>query len=84
MVYQPMLELPAYLRSNGFKTFIVSGGGIQFMRPWVEEVYSVPPEQVVGSSIVTSFELRGGTAVLVRQPKINFIDDREGRPVGIN
>lgn len=84
MVYQPMLELLAYLRANGFKTFIVSGGGIEFMRPWVEEVYGVPPEQVVGSSIVTSFEMRDGTPVLVRQPKINFIDDKEGKPVGIN
>lgn len=84
MVYQPMLELLAYLRANDFKTFIVSGGGIEFMRPWVEDVYGVPPEQVVGSSIVTSFEVRDETPVLVRQPKINFIDDKEGKPVGIN
>jgi phosphoserine phosphatase len=84
MVYQPMLELLAYLRANGFKTYIVSGGGIEFMRPWVEDVYGVPPEQVVGSSIVTTFEMRDGTPVLVRQPKINFIDDKEGKPVGIN
>jgi phosphoserine phosphatase len=84
MVYQPMLELLAYLRANGFKTYIVSGGGIEFMRPWVEEVYGVPPEQVVGSSIVTTFEMRDGTPILVRQPKINFIDDKEGKPVGIN
>jgi phosphoserine phosphatase len=84
MVYQPMLELLAYLRANDFKTFIVSGGGIEFMRPWVEDVYGVPPEQVVGSSIVTSFEMRDGKPVLVRQPKINFIDDKEGKPVGIN
>jgi hypothetical protein len=84
MVYQPMLELLAYLRANGFTTYIVSGGGIEFMRPWAEKVYGVPPEQVVGSSIVTSFEMRDGTPVLVRQPKINFIDDKEGKPVGIN
>ncbi len=84
MVYQPMLELLTYLRANGFKTFIVSGGGIEFMRPWVEAVYGIPPEQVVGSSIVTHFELRDGKPVLVRQPKLNFIDDKEGKPVGIN
>ena len=84
MVYQPLLELLAYLRANDFKTFIVSGGGIEFMRPWVEDVYGVPPDQVVGSSIVTSFEMRDGKPVLVRQPKINFIDDKEGKPVGIN
>jgi phosphoglycolate phosphatase-like HAD superfamily hydrolase len=83
MVYQPMLELLAYLRANGFKTFIVSGGGIEFMRPWAEQVYGIPPEQVVGSSIKTKFELRDGKPVLVRLPEINFIDDREGKPVGI-
>jgi len=84
MVYQPMLELLAYLRANGFKTFIVSGGGIEFMRPWTGAVYGIPPEQVVGSSIKTKFEMRGGKPVLVRLPKINFIDDKEGKPVGIN
>jgi len=84
MVYQPMLELLAYLRANGFKTFIVSGGGIEFMRPWTEKVYGVPPEQVVGSSIKTKFELQGGKPVLVRLPEINFIDDKTGKPVGIN
>ncbi len=84
MVYQPMLELLDYLRTNGFKTFIVSGGGIEFMRPWVEQVYGIPPEQVVGSSIVTEFEMRDGKPVLVRMPKINFIDDKAGKPVGIN
>jgi phosphoserine phosphatase len=83
MVYQPMLELLAYLRANGFKTFIVSGGGIEFMRPWVEKVYGIPPEQVIGSSIKTKFELRDGKPVLVRLPEINFIDDKEGKPVGI-
>jgi hypothetical protein len=84
MVYQPMLELLAYLRANGFKTFIVSGGGIEFMRPWSHEVYGIPPEQVVGSSIKTKFELRDGKPVLVRLPELNFIDDKEGKPVGIN
>ena len=84
MVYQPMLELLAYLRANGFKTFIVSGGGIEFMRPWTEQVYGIPPEQVVGSSIKTKFELRDGKPVLVRLPEMNFIDDKEGKPVGIH
>ena len=84
MVYQPMLELLDYLRMNEFKTFIVSGGGIEFMRPWVESVYGIPPEQVVGSSIRTRFELRDGQPVLVRLPEIDFIDDKAGKPVGIN
>jgi hypothetical protein len=84
MVYQPMLELLAYLRANGFKIFIVSGGGIEFMRPWTERIYGIPPEQVIGSSIKTKFELRDGTSVLVRLPEINFIDDKDGKPVGIN
>jgi hypothetical protein len=84
MVYQPMLELLAYLRASEFKTFIVSGGGIEFMRPWTEKVYGVPPEQVVGSSIKTKFEMRDGRPVLVRLPEINFIDDKTGKPVGIN
>ncbi len=84
MVYQPMLELLAYLRANDFKTYIVSGGGIEFMRTWTERVYGIPPEQVVGSSIKTEFELRDGTPVLVRLPEINFIDDKAGKPVGIN
>lgn len=83
MVYQPMLEVLAYLRSNGFKTFIVSGGGIEFMRPWTEAVYGIPPEQVIGSSIKTKFEMRNGTPVLVRLPELNFIDDKAGKPVGI-
>jgi hypothetical protein len=83
MVYQPMLELLVYLRANGFKTFIVSGGGIEFMRPWTEKVYGIPPEQVVGSSIKTKFELRDGKPVLVRLPELNFIDDKAGKPVGI-
>ncbi len=84
MVYQPMLEVLDYLRANGFKTFIVSGGGIEFMRPWTEAVYGIPPEQVVGSSIKTVFEIRDGEPVLVRLPELNFIDDKEGKPVGIN
>ena len=84
MVYQPMLELLAYLRANGFKTFIVSGGGIEFMRPWTEKVYGIPPEQVIGSSIKTQFAMRDGKPVLVRLPAVNFIDDKAGKPVGIN
>lgn len=83
-VYQPMLELLAYLRANGFKNFIVSGGGIEFMRPWAEKVYGIPPEQVVGSSIKTKFEMRDGKPVLVRLPELNFNDDKTGKPVGIN
>jgi haloacid dehalogenase-like hydrolase len=83
-VYQPMLELLTYLRANGFKTFIVSGGGIEFMRPWSERVYGVPPEQVVGSSIKTRFEMRDSTPALFRLPELNFIDDGPGKPVGIN
>jgi len=84
LVYQPMLELLTYLRANGFKTYIVSGGGIEFMRPWTEQVYGIPPEQVVGSSIKTEFEMRDGKPVIVRQAEIDFIDDKEGKPVGIN
>ena len=84
LVYQPMLELLAYLRANEFKTYIVSGGGIEFMRPWTEKVYGIPPEQVIGSSIKTRFELHNGKPVLVRLPEINFIDDKAGKPVGIH
>ena len=84
MVYQPMLEVLAYLRANGFKTFIVSGGGIEFMRPWSEKVYGVPPEQVIGSSIKVKFEMREGTPVLVRLPELDFFDDKEGKPVAIH
>jgi len=83
-IYQPMIELLAYLRANGFKTFIVSGGGIEFMRPWTEKVYGIPPEQVVGSSIKTKYEWRDGNPVLMRLPEMNFIDDKTGKPVGIN
>ncbi len=84
LVYQPMLEVLAYLRANGFKTFIVSGGGIEFMRPWTEKVYGIPPEQVVGSSIKTRFEMRDTQPRLFRLPEVNFIDDKTGKPVGIN
>jgi len=84
MAYQPMLELLAYLRASGFKTFIVSGGGVEFMRPWTEKVYGIPPEQVVGSTIKTKFESREGKPVLVRLPELDFIDDKAGKPVGIN
>lgn len=84
MIYQPMRELLDYLRKNGFKTFIVSGGGIEFMRPWAEAVYGIPPEQVIGSSVVTAYEIQSGVPVLVRQPKLNFYDDKEGKPVAIN
>jgi len=83
-VFQPMLELLAYLRSNSFKTYIVSGGGVEFMRPWTEKVYGVPPERVVGSSVKTRFELRGGQPILLRLPEVDVIDDKAGKPVGIN
>jgi phosphoglycolate phosphatase-like HAD superfamily hydrolase len=82
-VYQPMLELLAYLRANGFKTFIVSGGGIEFMRPWAEATYGIPPEQVVGSSGKLKFELRDGKPVIVKLPEVGAIDDKEGKPVHI-
>jgi hypothetical protein len=84
MVYQPMLEVLAYLRANGFKNFLVSGGGIEFMRAWAENVYDIPPEQIVGSSIKTRFEMRSGKPVLVRLPEVNFNDDKADKPVGIN
>lgn len=83
MVYQPMLELLGYLRANGYKTFIVSGGGSEFLRAFAEDVYGVPPEQVVGSSIVTEYVVVDGKPALVRQPKLDFIDDKSGKPVGI-
>lgn len=84
LVYQPMLELLEYLRANGFKTFIVSGGGIEFMRVFSQEVYGIPPEQVIGSSIKTQFEIKDGKPVLERLAEIDFIDDKDGKPVGIN
>ncbi len=84
MVYQPMLELLDFLRANGFRTFIVSGGGIDFLRVFAEEAYGIPPEQVVGSSIRTKYELRDGRPVIARLPEIDFIDDKSGKPVGIH
>ncbi|WP_417858285.1 HAD family hydrolase [Xanthomarina gelatinilytica] len=84
LIYQPMLELLDYLRTNDFKTFIVSGGGIEFMRPWVEEAYGIPKDQVVGSSIATEYDYNNGAPVIRRLSKIDFIDDKAGKPVGIN
>mgnify|MGYP001318633327 CR=1 FL=1 len=84
LVYQPMVELLSYLRANGFKTFIVSGGGVEFMRAWAEQAYGIPPEQVVGSSGVTKFELRPSGPVLLKEPKVEFVDDGPGKPAGIN
>jgi phosphoglycolate phosphatase-like HAD superfamily hydrolase len=84
MVYQPMIELLAYLRANGFKTFIVSGGGAEFMRPWTEKVYGIPPEQVVGSGGKVQYEMRDGKPELMRLPELDFIDDGPGKPVGIS
>ncbi|QDU12094.1 HAD family hydrolase [Gimesia aquarii] len=84
LVFQPMLELLAYLRANGFKTYIVSGGGIEFLRVFAEDVYGIPPEQVIGSSIKTKFEIRKGKPVIVRLSEIDFIDDKAGKPVAIN
>jgi phosphoserine phosphatase len=84
LVFQPMLELLSYLRDRDFKIFIVSGGGIEFMRVWTEEIYGIPKENVIGSSIKTEYEIRGVGPVLVRLPEIDFIDDKEGKPVGIN
>lgn len=84
MVYQPMLEVLEYLRANGFKTFIVSGGGIDFMRPWTQEVYGIPSEQIIGSSGKSKFELVDGRGTIIKLPELNFIDDKEGKPVGIH
>jgi hypothetical protein len=84
MVYQPMLELLAYLRANGYKTFIVSGGGVEFMRVFAEKVYGIPPEQVVGSGIRTKYAVRDGKPVIARLPELEFIDDKGGKPVGIH
>jgi len=83
MVFQPMVELLRYLRASGFKTFIVSGGGVEFMRVFSERIYGIPPEQVIGSSGKLKFELRAGKPVLVKLPELDFIDDKEGKPVGI-
>jgi phosphoglycolate phosphatase-like HAD superfamily hydrolase len=84
MVYQPMLEVLTYLRANGFKTYITSGGGVEFMRPWVERVYGIPPEQVVGSRAKVKYDVRNGTPVLVRLSEIDLVDDGPGKPVGIH
>ncbi len=83
MIYQPMLELIDYLRANEFKIYIVSAGGIEFMRPWTEKTYGIPPENVFGSSIKTKYEVREGTPVIIRLPEIDFINDKEGKPVSI-
>lgn len=84
MVYRPMVELLSYLRANGYKTFIVSGGGVDFMRPWTEEVYGIPKDQVVGSSVKVKYEIVDGKGELIKLPELNFIDDKEGKPVGIH
>src|SRR4051812_43640378 len=84
LVYQPMLEVMAHLRANGFRTYIVSGGGQEFMRVYAERIYGIPPEQIVGSSIVTKYEMKDGKPVLMRLPKLFFIDDHDGKAVGIN
>jgi hypothetical protein len=83
LVYVPMQELLAYLRANGFKTFVVSGGSVEFMRPWAEQAYGIPPEQVIGSQQDVKFEMQDGKPVLTRQPAVAFIDDGPGKPVGI-
>jgi phosphoglycolate phosphatase-like HAD superfamily hydrolase len=83
LVYKPMQEVLAYLRANGFKTYIVSGGSIEFMRPWAEKAYGIPPDQVVGTISQVKFEMKGGEPVLMRTPKIDFVDDGPGKPVGI-
>jgi phosphoglycolate phosphatase-like HAD superfamily hydrolase len=83
MVYQPMLELLAYLRANGFKTFVVSGGGQEFMRPWTEKVYGIPPEQVIGSNVELRYQMEGGKPALMKLPEVALIDDKAGKPVGI-
>jgi len=84
MVYQPMLEVLTYLRANGYKTFVVSGGGVEFMRPWMERTYGIPPEQVVGSRVKVKYEVRDGTPVLLKLPDIDLNDDKAGKPVGIH
>src|SRR5262245_2842063 len=84
MVYQPMLEVLTYMRANGYKTYIVSGGGVEFMRPWVEHAYGIPPEQVIGSRTKVKFEERESGPVLLRLPEVDFIDDKAGKPVGIH
>jgi phosphoglycolate phosphatase-like HAD superfamily hydrolase len=83
MVYQPMIELLAYLRANGFKTFVVSGGGVEFMRTFAEQTYGIPPEQVIGSTGQLEFELRDGKPVLIKLPEVEFVNDKEGKPISI-
>jgi phosphoglycolate phosphatase-like HAD superfamily hydrolase len=83
-IYEPMVEVLKYLRANGFQTFIVSGGGVEFMRPWVERAYGIPPQQVVGSSGIVKYEWNNGKPLLLKEPKVEFIDDGPGKPVGIN
>jgi phosphoserine phosphatase len=83
-IYAPMLELIEYLGENDFEVWIVSGGGIEFMRPWTEPVYGIPPQRVVGSTIATKYEVRDGKPAIVRQPEIDFVDDKAGKPVAIN
>lgn len=84
LIFQPMRELLDYLKANGYRSYIASGGGIEFMRPWTEKIYGIPPEQVIGSSIKTQFEIRDGKPELIRLPQVNFIDDKAGKPIGIN
>ncbi len=84
LTFQPMLELLGHLRANGFKTYIVSGGGVDFLRVFAEEVYGIPPEQVIGSSIKTKFEMRDGQPVITRLPELDFVDDKEGKPIAID
>jgi hypothetical protein len=84
LVYEPMLELMRYLRANGYKTYLVTGGGQEFVRAYSWRVYGIPPEQVIGSSILTRYEVTNGRPVLMREPKVFFIDDHGGKPVGIN
>lgn len=84
LTYQPMRELLDYLRAHDFKTYVVSGGGAEFMRPWIEQAYGIPPEQVIGSRLREQYEVRDGQPVIVRQPEIDFIDDKAGKPIGIH
>jgi phosphoserine phosphatase len=84
MTYEPMVELLRYLRTRGYKTYIVSGGGSEFLRVFAQDAYGIPPEQVIGSSITNEYQVRDGKPVLVREPKVHFVDDGPGKPVGIN
>ena len=84
MIYQPMLEVLAHLQANGFRTYIVSGGGVEFMRPWAAKAYGIPPEQIIGSAGKVKYEIRNGKPVLVKLAEIDFIDDKDGKPANIN